>query len=285
MNYDQYLDSLGLTADERKIMDTPARRGAYDAAAAAILAPEVKKRKDYEGQVQTWYTTQVDKMNAKDREVVAARAEEARLKAAFKTAAANGTEGLAEIAKSLNLNLDEPNPAANQPPPSTSQLDPAKFVSMDDFQKLGKTAVDGIALAQDMAVEHRRLFGTDLSFRELQRDYAANGNGMGIENFWQAKYKVAEKRVEIQNAEIKAREDKIREETREQMRTEMLSRGVNPDLAAPSTSNNPLRPAVQRGGVRDGSKQPWEYGDQSAERVQRAVNRWMQHPASHGAAA
>src|ERR1700749_3341095 len=102
MNYDQYLDSLGLTADERRIMDTPARRQAYEGAFSAITAErdaEKRKRVDYEGKVDTWYNTTVEKMAAKDKEVIAARAEAAKLTGAFKAAKDAGIDGLADIAK------------------------------------------------------------------------------------------------------------------------------------------------------------------------------------------
>src|ERR1700749_1727741 len=123
MNYDQYLDSLGLTADERRIMDTPARRQAYEGAFSAITAErdaEKRKRVDYEGKVDTWYNTTVEKMAAKDTEVIAARAAEAaKLTGACKAAKDAGIDGLADIAKSIGIDVD-----GSQPP-----LDPHRNVN------------------------------------------------------------------------------------------------------------------------------------------------------------
>lgn len=281
MNYDEYLNSLGLTADERKIMDTPARRATYEGTISAITAErdaEKTKRVNYEGQVQTWYEKTVSQMSAKDREVITSKSETARLAAAIKAAKESGIEGFDDnFLKTLGIEGDmannRPDPNANKPP-----VDLSNYYNKDEIRDVAEGAANQQVVLADITNEHRALFGTVPSFVALRAE--AKAAKMGLQDYWMQKFNVAAKRTEVQNNEIKAREDAIRKEERERIQAEYASKGVNPDLANPGVSMNPFKP-VTREGVRDGQKQPWEYGNQSNERVSRALNAWQKNPASH----
>lgn len=282
MTLAEYLKSQGLTDEEVKVMDTPVMRKLHDEreAATTLAASETKKRNEYEGKVQVWYDANVAKMDKKDKEVITARAEAAKLKGAFKAAKDTGMDGLAELAKEMGIDVDDPAPAARAAAAAAAPPDASQFYTKSEVDKAAMDARGYAEMTADITNEHRRLFGETPSFRQLRTE--ANAAGLGLEAFWQQKYKIAEKRQEVANNEVRAREDKIREEEREKVRSEYTARGVNPDLANPGVSNNPLRP-LTREGVRGEGKQPWEYGDQSGERVKRALNAWTKSPAAHSA--
>jgi len=123
-------------------------------------------------------------------------------------------------------------------------------------------------LAQDIAAEHASLFpGQRLNFRELGTE--ARAAKKNLSEYWEQKYKVNDARAAQTAAAKLADENRIREDERKKVETEMASRYGNPMLRPPMPSDSPfarIKPGPD-------NKQPWERSDRSGERVQRAAER------------
>jgi hypothetical protein len=93
-----------------------------------------------------------------------------------------------------------PAPAANPPvggpaPSGVSDEVLKGYVKAEDFNKGARQYVDLTAVLNDMADEHLELFGTRLSRKELVDE--ALSTGKTIEQVWEAKYNVTERRTQL----------------------------------------------------------------------------------------
>ncbi len=95
-----------------------------------------------------------------------------------------------------------PAPAANPPagsPAAPSGVIPDEvlkgYVKAEDFNKGARQYVDLTAVLNDMADEHMELFGTRLSRKDLVDE--ALSTGKTIEQVWEAKYNVTERRTQL----------------------------------------------------------------------------------------
>lgn len=280
MNYVEYLKSLGATDEDIKIFDTPLGRKAYekmqadaDAARSEGLAARDAAKKDRD-QLQGWFNeTAVPEFKDMERRAIAAEAETAKARAAWKAAQ---ERGLIDNETSKALGWDTPAPGVT--PPANPQLpqgfDPSKFVSKDDIRGVAESAGEGLATLQDIVLEHTQLFPErPIKFRELRREAVAAGKN--VEQYWMEKYGVTAAREKKAADERAAWEKKLREEGAAQERAKFASYG-NPELRPPVPSSFSF---TKKSGAETG-KQPWErQDDPSNDRVQRATQRMIEKQA------
>lgn len=272
MTYAEYLKSQGATDEAIKTLVDPVSEKAFNAlqaqvtASAAAAAKAEKDKTDAIGQYDTWYNEQaVPAYKKMEQEAIIAKANEARATAAIRAAQA---AGLVDLTKDLGYEVDPEKAAAaaraaaGNPP----NFDPTKYVDRDTLLSLVEREGDAIALAQDIAAEHSRLFpGMSLNFRELRKEAVAAKKP--VEQLWMEKYKVSDARA----AQAKIKQDeydsRLRKEGADAKATELASRYGDPNQRPLVASNNPFVPRADSG--RD--KQPWDVPDRSNERVQKAT--------------
>jgi len=132
------------------------------------------------------------------------------------------------------------------------QFDPAKFISVEDFEKkqreyaAAQTAYFGDTL--EIVAEHESLFKTRISPKQLIQDAIAAKKTPS--EFWEEKYNVAAKRKEISD---KAEETKIAE-AEKRGREKYIAEQANPATRTMSPSKDPFYIP------KDGDKEvtPWD---------------------------
>ena len=272
MTYAEYLKSQGATEDDVKVLDTAIGRKAFDklqsdaTAAAADAAAAKQATADFKAETDKWYNeTILPNYTTMEQKAATAAANEAR---AIALVRASQDEGLKKVAESMGYKTDGA-PAAPAAPAAAalpSGFDPAKFVTQDSLAGIMDRAGEGLAALEDMVIEHHSLFPTErLNVRELRREAVAAKKT--AYEYWEQKYKVPEVRATRAAADKSAHETKLREEGAAAEREKLATQYGNPDLRPPVPSRNPF--AAPPG--RDATKQPWEDGDRSAARVQRAT--------------
>jgi hypothetical protein len=281
MTYAEYLQSLGASADDIKLMDTAISRRAFDklqADATAATAEAEKQRvinKAYEGKVNEWFDKHDAEFKTVESQLVAAKANEARAVAALKTA---HERGMIDVAKDLGYNFDAPPAPVKKDEPVA--IDTSKFVTADRILEMSERAGDGLAVLQDIVMEHAQLFpDRPLRVRDLRKSAVAANKS--VEQFWLDTYKVDDART--------AREKKLRDEHdakliaqgREAAVAEFASKYGNPDTRPlqPSTNFLTPRPAANR------EKAPWDTGldgeGGSNDRVRRATQNALKAQTTH----
>lgn len=275
MTYAEYLKQNGATDEDIKVLDNPiARKGfealqrqAADASAAAKAATDAQAADRAE--LEKWYQEQqVPAYQKMQNELVAARANEAKAKAAVM---ALQKQGLIDVAKDLGYDAA---PTAGTPPanPGAVGFDASKYVTTDAVVALAEQEGDAIALAQDIAFEHRTLFpDKPLNFRQLRA--AAKAAHKPVEQYWMDTYQVQPARAAREAAEKSAYEARLIKQGADSEREKYISQYGNPDTRplVPSTSPFTQRPATGR------DKQPWETNtDPSNDRVRRATAKIME---------
>ncbi len=272
MTWAEHLKANGATAEEIALLDTAPARRAFDkqmadaqAAIEAANAEGTRKMEEYRGTMNQWYEEKVvPDMTAANAAAVTAKADAERAKAAI-LAAAQRDEGLKQVAINMGWQVEGAAPIVTNNP-ANPNFDPTQYFKRDEVVSAFEKEADAIALAQDIAIEHSRLFpGQTLSFRDLQRESKAAKQP--LEQFWMNKYKVGEARAAQAAASKKADEDKIRAEERTKVESEMASRYGNPMTRPLTPSTSPFTKVIRP----DDGKQPWERGDNSSNRVQRAT--------------
>jgi hypothetical protein len=274
MTYAEYLRSLGATDEDIKTMDVPLARKAYEAKqkeAADAVAAATKARADLDG-YDKWYQDEaVPSYKAMETKQLKSDAEAARANALLKAAQ---ERGMIDIAL-----LEGHTPAPTPSPAPTDAFDPKKYglVTESTLLSVAEREGDAIAIAQDIAFEHSRLFpDRPLNFRDLRKEAVAAKKS--VETLWMEKYGVAAARDARSKADKEAYEKKLREEGAAAERTRLADKYSNPETAPLSTSNNPFSPRP-KGNEREG-KQPWEVSsDLSTSRVQAATKKFMEKQA------
>jgi hypothetical protein len=189
-----------------------------------------------------------------------ARAEAASLREKFKTLQDQGLITLAQQAGEPTV------PQPQNPGPSLGDFDPKKhkLVTEDDVLRFADMEGDAIAAAQDIASQHYELFGTRLpSFRELRKESVAAKKS--IDQYWQEKFKVSERRAEIDAKNRADAEAKVRADER----SKVISELANPMTRPPSSSRAPF---ARRGPGSETAQQPWQNSNErSAARVEKAL--------------
>jgi hypothetical protein len=269
--YSDYLKSQGATDEDIKLLDTPVARKAYDTLQAQV-AEEARLRgiaqQDFQN-IRDWYDTKaLPSYEAKQQELIKANAEAARLAAIVKSAQ---EQGLLELAATADANKGGNGNGNNNPNPGNPGFDPNKYVSKDEITGFVDSAGSGLAKMQDAVLEHMQLFPNQpLKVSELRAEAVAAHKD--FYTYWEQKFNVPAKRQEVATAAQEAERKKWMEEGAKAKETELVSRFANPETRpmSPSTSPFAARPATGR------DKQPWESGDKSAERVERATRKVMQ---------
>jgi hypothetical protein len=279
MTFAEYLQSLGASSDDVKALTEGSFAGtakrAFDKlqADAASAAAEAKKQRDinvaYEAKVNEWFDKHDAEFKTVEQQVIAAKAKEAAAVAALRTA---HERGMIDVAKDLGYNFDAP--PNNTPPNNNAPLDSSKFVTADLFankiSEFSERAGDGLAVLQDIVLEHMQLFPNQpLKVREL-RSAAVKAN-KSVEQYWLETFKVDEARAAMAKRASDAHEAELRKKITEEVTSEFASKYGNPDVRPLQPSTNFLTPRKETN--RD--KAPWETGLEgeggSNDRVRRAT--------------
>jgi hypothetical protein len=233
--------------------------------------------KAYEDRVNAWYEEQNKKVSNTERELVVVKANEARAREALLAAQ---KQGLLDVAKDLGYNPDPVTPP--NPNPGAPGFDPNKYFNRDEIIEIAQREGDAIAIAQDIAAEHRILFpDKPLKFRELRAE--AQQKKVSVEQLWMDRFGVAAAREAQAKAARDAEVSKLVAEQVKVKEAEFISRYGNPDARplAPSTSPLTARPATGR------EKQPWDLGggetgsNLQQDRVKRATEKVLSASSGH----
>lgn len=274
MTYQEYLKQNGATDEDVKLLATPIAIKAFDAMQAQLAketSDREKAQKDWTA-IDEWYRTQaVPSYEAKQRELVAAQAETARVQQLLKSAQDQGLIELARAAGEPPANVTPPNgtPAAGAAAPDLS-----KYATVDSIKQLADSAGEGLADMQDVVLEHMQLFPNQiLNVREL-RAKALAAHKL-FRPYWEETFKVAEARAARTKAAQDAHDQAIRDEATKAERERLASQYGNPETRPLTPSTSPLAARAATG--RD--KQPWEIGDSnflSGDRVTRTAKHVME---------
>lgn len=272
MTYAEYLRSQGATDDEIKILDVPLARKAFEKMQTDLSAAESARKAaetaaaEIETKTKEWYdSTVVPTYESIRNESIRNAAELAKAKTALIEIQ---KRGLVNVAKDMGYDPEGAPPADKTP---AAAFDPEKFFQ-ERIVPLAASEGDAIAVAQDIAAEHRVLFpDRPLNFRELRREAVAAKKP--VEQFWMERYGVQAARDAKAAADKEAYERKLRDEGAAAERARYADQ-ANPNMRpfAPSASPFTPRPAANR------EKQPWEIGSEAlaGDRVARATKKVLE---------
>jgi hypothetical protein len=264
--YSEYLRSLGASDADVAVLDTPLAQKAFTQLNSDKDAA-VKTWTDYKANADKWYADEViPKFTEMQQKTALAEAERARAVALIQSAT---DAGMIELAKKAGFDK-EIDDARRPKEPSMDD----KYVSRDLLLQVAEKEGDAIAIAQDIAYEHAKLFpDKTLSFQTLRRE--AISRKVPVMQVWEEKYGVPAARAARETADRTAYETKLREEGAAAERTKFASTYGNPDARPLTSSSNPF---VNRSTEKK-EKQPWEVDENSrtADRVrmgaQKAIER------------
>jgi len=275
MDLTQFLKANGASDDDVKALTegsfAGAAKRAFDAAFAKAAAAEAAaadavaartKAEAVVAETTDWYNnTALVEYGKLQNEVVAAKANEARYIAALKVAQ---ERGLIDVAKDLGFE-----PEKKEPVTAAAAIDTTKYMTRDEILAIAEKEGEAIALVQDIAAEHSRLFpDKPLNWRQLRRD--AMAAKQPVEAYWTSKYGVEAAREKRVTDERTAMEARLRKEGADAERQKLVDEGFNPALRVPLPSNHVFAPRK----APDGSaKQPWEVGENESRqtRLKRAM--------------
>ena len=281
--YKSYLRTQGASEDDIKALTegsfAQSAIRAFDAqqshlaAEADRLKAEAEARvADYKKKADDWYESVAQpNLTRAEADARKATAEAARLRSLV---AQSTDEGLRKVAEEMGYKLDgtsaNPNPSNSNPNPGNPSFDPNKYFTRDEIVQIAQREGEAIAIAQDIAYEHRALFpDRPLNFRDLRAK--ATAANKPVEQYWMDTYGVPAAREKRDSEQKAAYEKKLREEGAAEARRQYAEAAANPNMIPGSTSINPLaaRPTAGR------EKQPWEAGLDSSngsnDRVARAA--------------
>lgn len=270
MTLAELLKSQGASEEDIKLLDTPIARRAFEAQQQAVTdattaaAASDKAKKDYEAQVDRWHNEQIlPAYQRMEAESITSKAELAKAKAVLLSAQ---DAGLLKIAADMGFKQDgTPAAPVNN---GTPNIDTSKFVTADRLNELVETAGNGLAVLQDIVMEHAQLFpDRPLKVRELRA--AAVAERKSVEQYWSEKYGVPAAR-DKRDADAKtAYEARLRKEGADAATQAFADRYGNPDTRPLVPSVSPLAPRTDGSG-RD--KMPWDSNDRSNDRVKKATS-------------
>lgn len=272
--YADFLRAQGATPEDITILDTPIAQKAFDAQQAVATAAIA----EYKQKADDWYEKVAQpNLTRAQADATKASAEAARLRALV---VSSTDESLRKVAEEMGYKADgSAAAAAAAPKPGASDFDPNKYFTRDDVIQIAEREGDAIAVAQDIAFEHRQLFpDKPLNFRELRREAVAAKKP--VEQFWMDKFGVGSAREARSKADREAHESAIRKEEREKVTAELASQYANPNTVPAGTSSSPFVPRPKAGR----EKAPWEAGldgdNGSGDRVAHAAKNWADRQAT-----
>src|SRR5258708_2334700 len=162
MTCGEYLKSIGASAEDIKAMTegsfAAAGQKAFekmmadaDAARAEGLAAKEAAKKDRD-QLTGWFNeTAVPEFKEMERRSLAAEAEAGKARAAWKAAQ---ERGLVDLEQLKALGYDTTPPVVKTPTGLPEGFDPSQFVTRNDIKGVADNAGDGLAVLQDIVMEH-----------------------------------------------------------------------------------------------------------------------------------
>jgi len=267
--YIEHLRANGASEDDIKALTEGSFAAAaiksFDAAQARIAteaAAAAKAKADataYQEKADKWWNEQaIPEYQKMERESTLAKANEARIVAAIK---ASQDEGLKAIAKEMGYPVDGAPPPAPPNPALPAGFDPKNFVTTETLLQIAEREGDAIAIASDIAFEHRQLFpDKPLNFREMRK--AALAAKKPVEQYWMETFGVTAAREAAVAARQKAHDDALIAQGAAAEREKIVSQYGNPDARPLQPSTSPF--AIRKETGRD--KQPWEAGETNLER-------------------
>lgn len=275
--YVEYLKANGATDEDVKALadgsNAAAAIRAFDAMQARFTTEsEARVRAEQaKSDYDKWYSEQWAPQYAEMQQKVAlAEGNEAKARTVIQ---ALQEQGLADLAKKMGYDPAKP-PAA--PPSDANAFDPNKYLTRDQILQIAQQEGEAIAIAQDIAAEHRVLFpDKPLNFRDLRKEAVAAKKP--VEQLWMDRFGVVAARENKAKSERDAEVAKLVADQLKVKEAEMVARFGNPDLRAPVPSTSPFttRPNTTR------DKQPWERNenDLQADRVARATQKVLERSA------
>ena len=252
--YTEFLKENGATEDEIKVLVTPKAESAYAKMMAEVDASQksAKEAQDKLTQYDNWYNTEAaPQYQSALNEAASARARAAAFEEQLKTAREYG------LAPKDDTQPSAPPPKKDEPP----VIDP-RYVTADTLKQTAEIVGDNWADMADIMQEHHRLFGTDVPMAELRKD--AISQKKHIKQIWADKYQVPANRDELAQKAKTEYENKIRQEERQKVLSEMGNPQTRPLMPSDSPfTKKPSEPTAQ----------PWAKSETQAsnDRVARAV--------------
>ena len=265
----EILKARGYTDDELTAMQTLltpkfcTALEAEDLERERIQAEATKYKADLDA-TTTWYHQEaVPALNKALNDATTARGEAAAVAARLK---AMQDYGLARVAE----NQDDPNknkPVVKSGEELPSGFDPAKYVSADTFLQTTDRFGEAIAVATDIAEDHRDLFGSRLpggvtglrkEYQEAVKSHRFQGD---LRAFWENKFNVQVKQTERSQA---ARQKELDDYANTKIAEKMSEMG-NPMTRTLVQSRNPFTAKVGTTGSTAVGEQPWGDGKRTPE--------------------
>lgn len=229
-----------------------------------------------------WYQNEaVPTLNKALKDATDARGEAAKVNARLKSMQDYGLARVADDQNDKNKGgADDKSDRGNRGG-APNDFDATKFVSADTFLATTDRFGEAIAVATDIAEDHRDLFGSRLpggvtGLRKEYQDAVKTRHFTGdLRSFWENKFGVPAKQTERAQVVHQKELDDYAAEKVNAVRSEMM----NPMTRAMSTSRNPFVAKAVTGA--DGSKtttgkQPWEGGSTVEQRRSERVVRFAQ---------
>ncbi|MGC1478525.1 MAG: hypothetical protein WA804_21945 [Terriglobales bacterium] len=264
MTYAELLAEQGASPEDIKLLDTPVARKAYDKmqAQAAEAAAAKQRFEDLHKQNVEWRTTVET-----DNQRLLKERDSAKIEAAAATARMAEIQrlGLIEVAEGI-----EPGSTAdkNKPNGDATPPDLSKYVDRDTLMAVAAQEGDAIAIAQDIAYEHSRLFpDKPLNFRELRRE--AQTRKVTVESLWMERFGVQAARDAKAAADRATHEKKIADEAITKYKSEHPE--TNPLMQPARISATPFTERVPSAAAT--ADHPWKRNDsaKSNERINKVV--------------
>ena len=273
------LKSQGFTdADIAEMNITPKYAAALEKADSAAE----KLQADLDATTVWYHNEAVPTLNKALADATEARGEAAKVNARLKSMQDYGLARVADDQDNKNKGgggADDKGDKGNRGTPT--DFDPNKFVSADTFLQTTDRFGEAIAVATDIAEDHRDLFGSRLpggvtglrkEYQDAVKNHRFNGD---LRMFWESKFNVQQKQTERSVAAHQKELDDYAAEKVNAVRSEMM----NPMTRTMSVSRNPFVAKAVTGA--DGNKtvtgkQPWEDGRTVEQRRSERVVRFAQ---------
>lgn len=263
--------------DAMPILQDPRFCKALEDEDEALQGRITKMQTDLDATTEWYNNTALPAIEKARKDAVAAQAERARLEAQLKAETEYGLRRVAgqdggDGGAGGGGNGDGGRGGNGNGGNGSGDPDP-RYVDRDTFQTVTDQFGSAIAMATDIAEDHRDLFGKRLpggvqTLRNEYKEAVTKKRFQGtLRDYWENKYNVEQRRTEVANKEREDHERKIAEEAVAKYKE---TQG-NPFTRAPEASRNPFtRKGIAPSQGADG-KQPWEVGNQAQRSTARVM--------------